>query len=133
MAHHFGVPVVLITGDDSTVDDAKHWIPEARGIAVKRSIGRFAADSMTPTASRKAIAAATRNVTCKPLPAINPALNHAELELTFQSAEMANLAEWVGASPTGHVRQCCYTGETGLDLYRKFHLVLIVARSVVDS
>ena len=132
MAHHLGVPVVLMTGDDSTVDDAKHWIPEARGIAVKRSIGRFAADSMTPTASRKAIAAATRDVLAKPLPAINPALNHAELELTFQSAEMASLAEWVGASRTGH-RTVLLTGETGLDLYRKFHLVLIVARSVVDS
>ncbi|MGC1380539.1 MAG: M55 family metallopeptidase [Candidatus Baltobacteraceae bacterium] len=53
---YYGVPLLLVTGDRSTVDGVRAMMPWVRGVAVKESIGNFAADSMTPAAARRAIA-----------------------------------------------------------------------------
>ena len=133
VAHHFGVPVVLITGDQTTNADAQRWIPEARGLTVKRSIGRFSADSMSPEAARLAIFEAIKAALEDPPARVSrpPSKPHS-LELTFQSAEMAELASWAGASRAGD-RTVRLEAPTGIELYRLFHVVLIVARSVADA
>ena len=38
LADWFGVPVVLVTGDDAAVDEVKGRVPGIRGVAVKRAI-----------------------------------------------------------------------------------------------
>jgi D-amino peptidase len=52
----FGVPLLLVTGDRATVDGVTEQMPWVRGVAVKESIGNFAAASMPPAAARRAIA-----------------------------------------------------------------------------
>ena len=42
------VPVVLITGDDATAEEARPFLPEVEAVVVKRSITRFAAESLHP-------------------------------------------------------------------------------------
>ncbi|HEX4013006.1 MAG TPA: M55 family metallopeptidase [Candidatus Cybelea sp.] len=54
---YYGVPVLLVTGDRTTVDGVRAQMPWVRGVVVKESIGNFAADSMMPAAARRAIAA----------------------------------------------------------------------------
>ncbi len=44
------VPVVLITGDDATAEEARPFLPEIEAVVVKRSVTRFAAESLHPTA-----------------------------------------------------------------------------------
>lgn len=132
VAHHFGLPVILITGDDITVAEAKEWIPEADGLCVKRSIGRFAAESMSPVAARSAITQRVQDA-LRLLPVqLPPFTSQFELELTLQSAEMATLAEWAGAKRAGD-RTVVLVAVDGLQLYRKFHMTLLLARTVVDS
>ncbi|HZT97933.1 MAG TPA: M55 family metallopeptidase [Chloroflexota bacterium] len=130
VAHYYGVPVVMITGDDRTVDDAAGWIPEARGVAVKASITRFSASSLTAAEAVELIFDSTQ----KALEEIGqpPADAPATVELTFQSADMAVLAGWVpGVERTGE-RTIRFRGETGLEAYRLFVMVLFLARSAVD-
>jgi D-amino peptidase len=50
-----GVPVGLVTGDDVICDWTREQLPHARTVAVKRSIGWTAADSLHPAAARDAI------------------------------------------------------------------------------
>jgi D-amino peptidase len=52
---YFGVPVLLVTGDRTTVRGVIEQMPWVRGVVVKESIGSFAADSMTPAAAQRAI------------------------------------------------------------------------------
>jgi D-amino peptidase len=52
---HFGIPLLLITGDRATVEGARAILPWVHGIVVKESIGTFAAASMTPEAARAVI------------------------------------------------------------------------------
>jgi D-amino peptidase len=51
----FNVPVLLVSGDRTTVDGVRAQMPWVRGAIVKESIGNFAADSMTPLAAQRAI------------------------------------------------------------------------------
>ncbi|MBV9737057.1 MAG: M55 family metallopeptidase [Candidatus Eremiobacteraeota bacterium] len=55
LAGAYGVPVVLITGDQAAVNSVKSQMPWVTGVVVKESIGKFATDSMSPEAARAAI------------------------------------------------------------------------------
>ncbi len=52
---HYGVPLLLVTGDRTTVEGVQSQMPWVHGLVVKESIGNFAANSMTPAAARRAI------------------------------------------------------------------------------
>jgi D-amino peptidase len=61
----FGVPLLLVTGDRTTVEDVQSQIPTAAGAIVKESIGTFSADSISPSTAqaliRDAAASAIQN------------------------------------------------------------------------
>ncbi len=52
---YYGVPLLLVTGDRTTVDGVRAQMPWVHGVVVKDSIGNFAANSMTPAAACTAI------------------------------------------------------------------------------
>jgi D-amino peptidase len=52
---HYGVPLLLVTGDRTTVEGVQAQMPWVRGVIVKESIGNFAANSMTPSSACRAI------------------------------------------------------------------------------
>jgi D-amino peptidase len=57
---HYGVPLLMVTGDRTTVDGVREQMPWVRGVIVKEAIGKFAAHSMTPAAAQRAIREAAR-------------------------------------------------------------------------
>jgi D-aminopeptidase/imidazolonepropionase-like amidohydrolase len=50
IAGHFGVPVVMISGDDAAVEEAQHVIGDIEGAIVKWSYGFHSARTLTPAA-----------------------------------------------------------------------------------
>lgn len=52
---HFGVPVILVAGDDALAAEVAELLPWAERVVVKRAIGYSVADSMTPSAAQDAI------------------------------------------------------------------------------
>jgi len=60
MAHWYGVPVVMITGDDVAVEQQKEWTPNVRGVVVKRAINMRAVEGMSPAEARREIQAAAK-------------------------------------------------------------------------
>jgi len=50
-----GVPVLLVTGDRTTVEQVRTVMPWVVGVAVKEAVGYYATDSLTPAAARAAI------------------------------------------------------------------------------
>jgi D-amino peptidase len=55
IAAHFGVPVVMITGDDQIVAETKQRLGNLEGVAVKRAIGFHSAETMAPAAGAELI------------------------------------------------------------------------------
>ena len=61
VAHHFGVPVLLVTGDDALSQEAEDVVPEARKAVVKYAIARFSARCLSPQATAEIIAREARD------------------------------------------------------------------------
>ena len=60
MAQWYGVPVVMITGDDVAVEQQKEWTPNVRGVVVKRAINMRAVEARPLTEARREIEAAAK-------------------------------------------------------------------------
>ncbi len=56
LADWYGVPVVLVTGDDTAVDEVRALVPQVRGVAVKRAINVRAVELKPLAQARKEIA-----------------------------------------------------------------------------
>jgi D-amino peptidase len=61
LADWYGVPVVLVTGDDVAIAQARETAPEAVGVVVKRAINVRAVELRPLDEARKAIEAAARD------------------------------------------------------------------------
>ncbi len=59
----YGVPVVLVTGDDVACEDALGYAPEALKVAVKDHVSRYAAVCRTPARTASDIRAAAKEAT----------------------------------------------------------------------
>jgi D-amino peptidase len=51
IAGHFGVPVVMISGDDAIVEEARQIVGDIEGAVVKRALGFHSAETLTPAAA----------------------------------------------------------------------------------
>jgi D-amino peptidase len=128
------VPIVLITGDRQTADQAKPFLPSAEYVVVKESISRFAAQSMHPERAREAIADAAQRAltTDKPVPLPEIALP-ARLEIDFLTADMAVMATWIERVKQAGPRTAVLEGSDPLELYQAFVAIVFLTRSIVDQ
>lgn len=55
IAGHFGVPVVMISGDDAVIAEVRSLVGAIEGAEVKRSLGFHSANTLTPEASYELI------------------------------------------------------------------------------
>jgi D-amino peptidase len=128
-----GVPVVLVTGDDTTAEEARAVCPGIGAAVVKRSVTRFAAESLHPAEAcaliRDAAAAAVRGLPDARLPQIELP---ASLEVTFRHADLAELAtRVVGVERTGNV-DVRLTDADPVALYRTFVTVVLLTRGMTE-
>lgn len=63
VAGEYGVPVILVTGDDRTCEDAELYAPDARKVAVKDHISRYTAECRPPSATFTDIRTAAKAAT----------------------------------------------------------------------
>ena len=96
IAGSFGVPVVMVSGDEQAVGEVQAFTGDIEGAVVKRSISFHAAAVMTPEASQaliraKAKAAISRLKDFKPSPATGPF----ELELSYKSYTPAEMMSYL--------------------------------------
>jgi len=71
IAGHFGVPVVMISGDDAAIEEVRKLVGPIEAAEVKRSLGFHAANTLTPQAAytligQKVKAALARHAEFKP-------------------------------------------------------------------
>jgi D-amino peptidase len=131
LAHR--VPVVLITGDDATADEARVFMPDIEAIVVKRSITRFAAESLHPDRACELIRAGAARAMAGAGSAAPPAIAlPATLEATFLTADMADMATWIRGVERTDTRSVTVTDEDPLRLYRTFVTLVSLTRSIVE-
>jgi D-amino peptidase len=98
LAGTFGVPVVLVSGDQSLAAEAKDLLGDAvEAVVVKQAVSRFAARSVSPEVARARIrVAAGRVLAQRPAPfAMSAPIT---LEVEFALTHQADMAELVPGS-----------------------------------
>ncbi len=135
VAAHYGVPIVLVTGDQVTAREAREALPEVECVVVKESITRTAAANLHPqVACERLHAGAMRALQGlarqKPPHFAAPV----SLEVTFLTADMAESATWLrGVEPVeGQTRTVSFEGTDTLELFRTFVTMIQLTRALVE-
>jgi len=97
LAGNFGVPVVLVTGDRTIVDETTRALPWAVGVAVKDAIGYTSVNSMTPRQAQQAIRAGAREAIAR-IGRASPFRFEAPFELTIETAQVEH-ADFIELMP----------------------------------
>ncbi|MEU1299532.1 M55 family metallopeptidase [Streptomyces shenzhenensis] len=127
MAGHLGLPVVLLSGDDSACAELSDLVPSAVTVAVKQALGQGAAVALHPAEARDrlrraAAEAVTRRAQVSPLVLAGPL----EVEVDLSAPFMVDLATLVpGVSRTEDGRTVTFTGADFAETYR---LILLLAQ-----
>ena len=137
VAAHYGVPIALVTGDQVTAAEARDLEPAPHTVEVKRSLSRYAAESLHPEIARERIRESARLALTSALPHAAPRFPiPTTLELTFLTADMAEMAAWLHgvelAGSGSNPRTITYTSDDPLAIFRTFVPMVMLTRALVE-
>jgi D-amino peptidase len=134
VSSHYGVPVVLVSGDQHTAAQAEPFCPGAEMAVVKRSVTRFAAQSLTPEAAHQRIKDGASSA-LKRLSGITPAsfAEACSLRLRLRNADLAELATGVRDVRRESDLEVLVEGGNLLTVYRNFVAVLQITRVLAQE
>ena len=119
IAGHFGVPIVMISGDDAAVAEAQRIIGPIEGAVVKRSISFHSANTMTPAAGQALIrekvkAGLARRASLKPYVLAKPV----RLDLTYKNYTPAEIATYLPNVTRKNAHTISFTGRDMVEIGR---------------
>jgi len=130
LAGHYGVPVILVTGDREAANEAQALLPGVRTVAVKEPITALAANLMHPERARamirEAAAAAVREAAAA-MPAPLKAVPPVRLELRLVRSEQADGAAVMPRAERLDPVTVAYSGEDYLECFRAFRAMIALA------
>ncbi|MFF9089104.1 M55 family metallopeptidase [Streptomyces sp. NPDC014991] len=133
VAAEYGVPVVLVTGDDVTCEDALGYAPEALKVAVKDHVSRYAAVCRTPARTAAAIRAAAKEATGLAVRHRPAQDGPSTIAVEFDAEHLASAATVVpGVARTGE-RKVAYTSATMYEGIRTFKAVTTIVSAAVEE
>ena len=133
VASAYGVPIVLVTGDETTAEETRRFCPGIKAAVVKKSISRFAADSLHPAAAqdliREQAQLALDELSSAAVPEIETPVT---LAISFRTSDYCELATRVaGVDRTGPLA-ATITGDDPLEIYQRFITVVLLCRGLVE-
>jgi D-amino peptidase len=128
-----GVPVVLITGDRTTGEEAKPFCPGIEAVAVKESVSRFAAASLHPSRARELIHDGARH-TLQRLDSFTPPGIElpATLTVRFRNGDIAEMAAWLRGVRRVDEKTVTITDDDPLRLYQTFIVAVLLTRGIAE-
>ncbi len=133
VAAHYGVPVVLVTGDRWACEETAALIPGIHAAVVKEPVSRIAAHSLHPSRACALIRETAEKAVASATGAAPPPLASAALEISVRTSDIAEAASWVrGVDRTGP-RELRIRGEDALATYRSFCAAILLTRTVAET
>jgi D-amino peptidase len=133
VARAHDVPVVLVTGDDITAEEAARVCPGVHTAVVKTAVSRFAAESLHPHDACDLIRA-TAQAAIESLPeAEPPAIGlPATLEVDWRNPDLAEMATWIEGVERSGTSSVTITDDDPLRLYRRFLTTVLLSRGIAE-
>ena len=133
VAQHYGVPVVLITGDSVTADEAKPFCPGIEAVVVKESWTRFASTGLHPEVARELIDTGARSALERLDSFAPPTIDlPATLSVRFHNGDFAEMATWLHGVDRHGEKTVTMTDDDPLRLFRTFITAVALTRSIVE-
>nr|WSZ99402.1 M55 family metallopeptidase [Streptomyces sp. NBC_00857] len=129
----YGVPVVLVTGDDLTCVDADGYAPDARKVAVKDHVSRYAAVCRTPARTAADIRAAAKEATALAGRYEPVGAGPFTMEMEFDAAHLSEVATVVPGVAASGERRVSYTSGTMYEAIRTFKAVTTIVSAAVEE
>ncbi|HEX9065602.1 MAG TPA: M55 family metallopeptidase [Streptosporangiaceae bacterium] len=133
VAAQYGVPIVLITGDDRTCADAQGYAPGAPAVAVKDCVSRYAAVCRPPEVTAAAIAAAAREGMKRAGRTRAGGDAVFEVEVEVDAAQLAQSAAIVPTVRRIGERSVGYQSPSAYDMIRCFKVVCTMISSAMEE
>jgi D-amino peptidase len=129
----YRVPVVLITGDATTGDEAEPFLPGIETVVVKQSHTRFAATSLHPEVACERIRAGARRAVDRVSSFSVPSITlPATLRVRFRNADLAEVATRLGGVRRVEATSVELSDEDPLRLFTTFITIVLLTRSVPE-
>jgi D-amino peptidase len=133
VAAHYGVPIVLVTGDEATAREAEWFAPAAERVVVKDAISRYASSNLHPAAARRLIRVGAQRALESVSAARPPAFARpTRLELQLLTADMAEMAAWIAGVERRGPRTVVLEDDDTLALYRRFVTIIYLTRNLAE-
>ncbi len=133
VAAHYGVPVVLVTGDRCACEETAALIPGVHAAVVKEPVTRIAAHSLHPSRACALIRETAQRAAAGAAAAEPPPLASATLELTVRTTDIAEAATWVRGVDRAGPRELRIRGGDALETYRSFCAAILITRTVAET
>ncbi len=133
VAAEYGVPIVLITGDDRTCADAAGYAPGVPAVAVKDCVSRYSAVCRPPAVTAEAITPAARDgmKLAGRVPPVSAAGFSVEVEV--DAAQLAQAAAIVPTVRRTADRVVVFESPTAYDMIRCFKVVCTMISSAMEE
>jgi D-amino peptidase len=132
LAAEYGVPVLLVTGDDLTCADAGSYAPAAGLVAVKECVSRYAAVCLPPAVTSSAITSAAA-VAMASAGRVPGAVSAHRIEVEFDATHLAEAAAVVPTVEQIGVRRVGFDAESMTAAMKAFKVVTHVAAGAVEG
>lgn len=133
VAAEYGVPIVLITGDDRTCADAAGYAPGVPAVAVKDCVSRYSAVCRPPEVTAASIMPAARDgmKLAGRVPPVRASGFSVEVEV--DAAQLAQAAAIVPTVRRTGDRVVAYESATAYDMIRCFKVVCTMISSAMED
>jgi D-amino peptidase len=132
LAAEYGVPVLLVTGDDMACREAEEYAPAAIRVAVKEYVSRYAAICAPPTRTGKLIRTAAQAAVGTAGRGERVTGPH-RIEVEFDAAHLADAASVVPSVELVDVRRVAFEAVTMTDAMKAFKAVTAIAAGAVED
>lgn len=128
LAGYFGVPVALVTGDETVTREAKETLGNVETVAVKKAVARYAAQCLSPMEARRrikdaAVKALKRLGDFKPLMLKAPVT----FEVDFMNTAMTEAAMLIPGVKQISGRTAAYTSTDLVEAFKAFRAMVTLA------
>jgi D-amino peptidase len=128
---HYGVPVILISGDQTACAEARELLGEIETAVVKQASGRMAAECLPPEVSQKQIAEAAERALrrLREDSAFQPLRVETPVRVTLElvTSDMADRAAIVPGAERGEGKRVELVADDALTAYRAFRTAVSMA------
>jgi D-amino peptidase len=134
VAAHYGVPVVLVTGDRCACEETAALMPGVHAAVVKEHVSRLAAHSLHPSRACQLIRETAQQAlsgaaTAQPPPFTTPV----RLDVSVRNTDIAEAATWVRGVERAGPRELRIEGDDLLAVYRSFCAAILLTRSIAEA